>query len=128
LSNKIQSNIPAVLEKEASRKKNHKFWIQVLVLPFFYSLRHLIWSWMILSVRWFHQFKTVLPSSIKWGLMLSLTWACSRGLVVKAEDSWLRSRGFKPPLWRPFYMHHSFGLKHGSKNWVEINLALLHML
>jgi hypothetical protein len=52
----------------------------------------------------------------------------SHGLVVKAEDSWLRGCGFNPPLWRPFFMHHSFGSKHGGKNWVEINLALLHML
>ncbi len=26
----------------------------------------------------------------------------SRGLVVKAEESWPRGPGFKPPLWRPF--------------------------
>jgi hypothetical protein len=28
--------------------------------------------------------------------------------VVKAEDSWPRGPGFKPPLWRPFFRHHSF--------------------
>ena len=39
----------------------------------------------------------------------------SRGLVVKAEDSWLRGRGFKPPLRRPFFRHHSFGAKIGWK-------------
>ncbi len=33
----------------------------------------------------------------------------SHGLVVKAEDLWPRSPGFKPPLWRPFFRHHSFG-------------------
>ncbi len=29
--------------------------------------------------------------------------ASSHGLVVKAEDSWLRGPGLKPPLWRPFF-------------------------
>jgi hypothetical protein len=29
--------------------------------------------------------------------------ASSRGLVVKAEDSWPRGPEFKPPLWRPFF-------------------------
>jgi hypothetical protein len=28
--------------------------------------------------------------------------ASSRGLGVRAEDSWLRGRGYKPPLRRPF--------------------------
>ena len=42
--------------------------------------------------------------------------ASSHGLVVKAEDSWLRGRGFKPPLRRPFFRHHSFGSKAWSKN------------
>ncbi len=54
--------------------------------------------------------------------------ASSRGLVVKAEDPWLRSRGFEPPLRRPFFRHHSFGSKAWSNNWVLINLALLDML
>jgi hypothetical protein len=39
----------------------------------------------------------------------------SAGLVVKAEDSWPRGPGFKPPLWRPFFRHHSFGSKLGTK-------------
>ncbi len=43
--------------------------------------------------------------------------ASSRGLVVKAEDSWPRGPGFKPPLWRPFFRHHSFGSKLGTKLW-----------
>jgi hypothetical protein len=54
--------------------------------------------------------------------------ASSHGLVVKAENSWLRGRGFKTPLRRPFFRHHSFGSIAWSKNWVEINLALLQML
>ena len=54
--------------------------------------------------------------------------ARSRGLVVKGEGSWLRGCGFKPLRRRPFFTHHSFGSKYGSKNWVEINLALLHLL
>jgi hypothetical protein len=37
--------------------------------------------------------------------------ASSRTLVVKAEDSWPRGPGFKPPLWRPFFRHHSFSLE-----------------
>jgi hypothetical protein len=41
--------------------------------------------------------------------------ASSRGLVVKAEDSRPRGPGFKPPLWRPFFRHHSFGSKLGTK-------------
>ena len=51
--------------------------------------------------------------------------ASSRGLVVKAEDSWLRDPRFKPPLWRPFYRHHSFGSKLGTKIVENSNLALL---
>ncbi len=39
----------------------------------------------------------------------------SRGVVVKAEDSWPTGPGFKPPLWRPFFRHHSFGSKLGTK-------------
>ena len=39
----------------------------------------------------------------------------SGGLVVKEEDSWLRGPGFKPSLCRPFFRHHSFGSKLGSK-------------
>jgi hypothetical protein len=35
--------------------------------------------------------------------------------VVKAEDSRLRVPGFKPPLWRPFFRHHSFGSKLETK-------------
>jgi len=42
--------------------------------------------------------------------------ASSRGLVVKAEDSRPRGPGFNPPLWRPFFRHHSFGSKLGTKN------------
>jgi hypothetical protein len=44
-----------------------------------------------------------------------LNWASSHGLVVKAEDSWPRGPGFKPPLWRPLFRHHSFGSKLGTK-------------
>jgi hypothetical protein len=46
----------------------------------------------------------------------NLNEASSRGLVVKAEDSRPKGPGFKPPLWRPFFMHHSFGSKLGIKN------------
>jgi hypothetical protein len=41
--------------------------------------------------------------------------ANSRGLMVKAEDSRPRGPGFKPPIWRPFFRHHSFGSKLGIK-------------
>ena len=41
--------------------------------------------------------------------------ASSRGLVVKVEDSRPRDPGFNPPLWRPFFRHHSFGSKLGTK-------------
>ena len=41
--------------------------------------------------------------------------ATRHGLVVKAEDSRPRGPGFKPPLWRPFFRHHSFGSKLGTK-------------
>ncbi len=54
--------------------------------------------------------------------------ASSCGLVVKAEDSWPRGLGFKPPLWRPFFRHHSFGSKLGTKIVENSNLTLLHML
>ena len=54
--------------------------------------------------------------------------ASSRGLVVKAEDSRPRGPGFNPPLWRPFFRHHSFGSKLGTKIVENSNLALLHML
>ncbi len=39
----------------------------------------------------------------------------SCGLVVKAENSWSRGPGFKPPEWRPFFRHHLIGLKLGTK-------------
>jgi hypothetical protein len=52
----------------------------------------------------------------------------SRGLVVRAEDLWPRGPGFKPPLWRPFFRHHSFGSKLGTKFVENSNLALLHVL
>jgi hypothetical protein len=42
--------------------------------------------------------------------------ASSHGLVVKVEDSWPRGPGFKPPLQRPFFRHHSFR----SKLWTKI--------
>ncbi len=45
--------------------------------------------------------------------------ASSRGLVVKAEDIRLSSRGFKLPLGRSFFMQHSFG----SKAKIEWNLT-----
>jgi hypothetical protein len=38
-----------------------------------------------------------------------------RSARVKAEDSWPRGPEFKPPLWRPFFRHHSFGSKLGTK-------------
>ncbi len=50
------------------------------------------------------------------------------GLVVKTEGSWPRGPGFKPPLWRPFFRHHSFGSKLGTKTVENSNLALLHVL
>ncbi len=37
------------------------------------------------------------------------------GLVVKAEDSRLKGCGFKSPLRRPFFRHHSFGSNAWSK-------------
>ncbi len=62
------------------------------------------------------RFKSYLYSLLLYSsrcLMWSL-W-CSCGLVVKAEDSWLRGPGFKPPLRSPFFRHHSFGSKLGTK-------------
>ncbi len=44
-------------------------------------------------------------------------WPSSHRLVVKAEDSRPRGPGFKPPLWRPLFRHHSFGSKLGKKLW-----------
>ncbi len=44
--------------------------------------------------------------------------------MVKAEDSWPRGPGFKPPLWRPFFRHHSLGSKLGTKIVENSNLAL----
>jgi hypothetical protein len=41
--------------------------------------------------------------------MVGLGKESSRVRVVKAEDSLPRGPGFKPPLWRPFLRHHSFG-------------------
>jgi hypothetical protein len=60
-------------------------------------------------------------------LIVSLQ-ASSRGLVVKAEDSWPWGPGFKPPLWRSFFRHHSFGSKLGTKIVENSNLALLRVL
>ena len=44
--------------------------------------------------------------SIKTLIQNSWDQSRSRGLVDKAEDSWLRGPGFKPPLWRPFFTDH----------------------
>ncbi len=44
----------------------------------------------------------------------SLHTTSRRGLVVNAEDPWPRGPGFKSPLWRPFFRHHSFGSKLGT--------------
>ncbi len=54
--------------------------------------------------------------------------ASSCGLMVKAEDSEPRGPGFKPPLWRPFLRHHSFGSKLRTKIVENSNLALLYVL
>jgi len=59
---------------------------------------------------------------------LNLDTASSCGLVVKAEDSLPKSPGFKPPLWRPFFRHHSFGSKLGTKIVENSKLAFLHVL
>ena len=40
----------------------------------------------------------------------------SRDLVVKAEDSWPRGLGFKPPLWRPFFQAPFIWIKAWNKN------------
>ena len=61
-------------------------------------------------------------------LVNNTLWASSCYLVVKAEDSWPRGSGFKPSLWRPFFRHHSFRSKLGTKFVENSNLALLHML
>ena len=52
----------------------------------------------------------------------------SRGLVVKAEDSCPRGPGFKPTLWRPFFRHHLFISKLGTKIMENSNLTMLHVL
>jgi hypothetical protein len=54
---------------------------------------------------------------LKWTKLTKFIKARSRGLVFKAEDSWLRGPGINPPLWRPFFKHHSFGSKLGTWNW-----------
>ncbi len=54
--------------------------------------------------------------------------ASSRGLEVKEEESRPKGPGFKPPLWRPFFGHHSFGSKLGIKIVENSNVALLHVL
>jgi hypothetical protein len=54
--------------------------------------------------------------------------ASSRGLVVKAEDSWLRGPGFKPHYGDHFSgtIHLDQSLEH--KLWKNSTLALLHVL
>ena len=42
--------------------------------------------------------------------------ARSRGLVVRQRAHDLEVVGLNPPLRRLFFMHHSLGSKHGSKN------------
>ncbi len=58
----------------------------------------------------------------------TLYLASSRGLVVKAEDSWPKGPEFKPPLWRPFSgtIHLDQSLE--QKLWKNSYLALLHVL
>jgi hypothetical protein len=63
-----------------------------------------------------------------WMITLSVILASSHGLVVKEDNSWPRGPGFKPPLWRPFFRHHSFGSKLGTKVVESSNLAMLHVL
>jgi len=41
------------------------------------------------------------------------------GQVVKVGDSRLRCLGFESPLRRPFFMHHSFGSKNGTKEIID---------
>jgi hypothetical protein len=48
--------------------------------------------------------------------------------VVKAEDSYLKGCEFELSLWRPFFRHHSFGLKLGTKIVENSILALLYVL
>jgi hypothetical protein len=50
------------------------------------------------------------------------------GLEVNAEDLLPRGPGLKPPLWRPFFRHHSFRSKLETKLVENSNLALLHVL
>ncbi len=50
-----------------------------------------------------------------WSIKHICNLASSRGQVFKAEDSWPRGPRFKPPLWRPFFRHHLFGSKVGTK-------------
>jgi hypothetical protein len=58
---------------------------------------------------------------------ISIPQASSRGLVVKTGDSWQRGPGFKPPLWRPFFRHHSFGSKHGTRPGIVAYAVILQM-
>jgi hypothetical protein len=44
--------------------------------------------------------------------------------VFKEVDSWLRGFGFKPPLKRSFFMHHSFGAKAWSKKEIMVSSNL----
>jgi hypothetical protein len=60
--------------------------------------------------------------------MLTKQKGSSRGLVVKAEDLYLKGCEFEPSLWRPFFRNHSFGSKLGTKFVENSNLALLHMM
>ncbi len=53
------------------------------------------------------------------------------GLVIKAEDSWLRGLSSNPPLKTQSFMHHSFESKERSKSkeWNVLTYpALLHVL
>jgi hypothetical protein len=61
-------------------------------------------------------------------LVKTPTKASNHGLVVKAEDSWPRDPGFKPPLGRPFFRYHLFGSKLKTKIVENSNLALLHVI
>ncbi len=65
-----------------------------------------------------HKFKNLLathPRTLATHKCVATPGLRTTGLVVKAEDSWPRGPGFKPPLWRPFFRHHSFGSKLGPK-------------
>ncbi len=57
-----------------------------------------------------------------------LYWAWSRGLVVKAEDSWPRGPGFKPPTMETIFQALFIRSKPGTKIVENSNLALLHFL